>query len=208
MKNSGLKTQGSSLYFKQVSVGYMQNFSYLIGDVNAKECVLVDPAWDVDAVLEVAKKDGMKVVAGVLTHTHFDHCNAVEQLIEKTNAKIYVHEKEAPFLKGIKAQLVLTYEGMNLKIGAVEMTFLHTPGHTEGSQCIFVEDRLVTGDTLFVGACGRCDLPGGNEKKMAESLKRLAGLEESLKVYPGHAYGEDHSTIGQEKRTNPFMKTK
>ena len=87
------------------------------------------------------------------------------------------------------------------------MTFLHTPGHTEGSQCIWVGDRLVTGDTLFVGACCRCDLPGGNERKMAESLKRLAGLDASLKVFPGHAYGAaEHSTIGQEKKTNPFMK--
>ena len=197
----------SSLYFKQVPVGYMQNFAYLIGDSKTKECAMVDPAWDVDAVLREAGKDGMKVVAGFLTHTHFDHCNGVEQLIEKTGAKIYIHESEAPYLKEIRAHLMLTREGSKLKIGSVEMTFLHTPGHTEGSQCIWVVDRLVTGDTLFVGACGRCDLPGGNERKMAESLKRLAGLDASLKVFPGHAYGAaEHSTIGQEKKTNPFMK--
>ena len=104
----------SLLYFKQIPVGYMQNFAYLIGDKKTKECVLVDPAWDVDAVLREAEKDGMTVVAGVLTHTHFDHCNGVEQLIEKTGAKIYIHESEAPYLKEIRAHLMLTREGSKL----------------------------------------------------------------------------------------------
>lgn len=196
-----------SLYFRQIPVGYMGNFIYLIGDSQTKECAMVDPAWDVDAVLKDAEKAGMKVVAGILTHTHFDHANGVEVLVKKTGAKIYVHENEAKYVKEIKEHLVETREGSKLKIGDIEMTFLHTPGHTEGAQCILVEDRLVTGDTLFVGACGRCDLPGGDEKKMKQSLKRLAGLDGSLLVFPGHAYGEaDSSTIGNERRTNPFMK--
>ncbi|MBU9888290.1 MAG: MBL fold metallo-hydrolase [Candidatus Omnitrophica bacterium] len=198
--------EAPSLYFKQIPVGYMQNFAYLIGDKKTGECAVVDPAWDVDAVLREAEADGMKVVACVLTHTHFDHCNGVETLVERTGAKVYVHEKEAPYLKELKPYLVLTREGSTLKIGLFAMTFLHTPGHTEGSQCLLVGDRLVTGDTLFVGACGRCDLPGGDGRKMQESLKRLAGLDASLKVYPGHAYGEPSSTIGEQKRTNPFMK--
>ena len=84
-----------NLYFKQIPVGYMGNFVYLIGDKKAKECALVDPAWDVDAVLAEAEKDGMKVVAGILTHTHFDHANGVEMLIKKTGSKIYVHANEA-----------------------------------------------------------------------------------------------------------------
>jgi len=194
------------LYFKQVSVGYMGNFLYLIGDRRAKECAMVDPAWDVDAVLKDVEKDGMKVVAGILTHTHFDHANGVEALVKKTGCKIYVHENEAKYVTDVKSHLVETKEGSKLKIGDIEMVFLHTPGHTEGAQCILVGDKLVTGDTLFVGACGRCDLPGGNEKKMKQSLKRLADLDGSLMVYPGHAYGdEDSSTIGNERRTNPFM---
>ena len=183
---------------------------------------MVDPARDVDAVLKEAGKDGMKVVAGILTHTHFDHANGVEALVKKTGAKIYVHENEAKCVKEIKDHLVETRDGSKLKVGNVEMTFLHTPGHTEGAQCIRVGrpaktgeprpvfqagDKLVTGDTLFVGACGRCDLPGGDEKKMKQSLKRLAGLEGSLEVYPGHAYGDaNSSTIENERRTNPFMK--
>ena len=196
-----------SLYFKQVPAGYMGNFIYLIGDRKSKECAMVDPAWDVDAILQDVEKDGMKVVAGILTHTHFDHANGVESLVKKTGAKIYVNEHEAKYLKDLKGHLVETKEGSNLQIGDVSMTFLHTPGHTEGAQCLLVEDRLVTGDTLFVGACGRCDLPGGDEKKMKQSLKRLAGLDGSLLVFPGHAYGDaDSSTIGSERRMNPFMK--
>ena len=198
--------EDKDLYFKQIPVGYMGNFIYLIGDRSSQECVMVDPAWDVDAVLKQAEKDGMKVVAGILTHTHFDHCNGVEDLIEKTGAKIFVHEKEAQFLKNIKKNIVETGDGFKFKVGKIEMELLHTPGHTEGAQCIRVEDKLVTGDTLFVGACGRCDLPGGNEKTLIQSLKRLASLDGSLKVFPGHAYGDaDSSTIDHEKKTNPFM---
>ena len=196
-----------SLYFRQIPVGYMGNFVYLIGDKNKKECAMVDPAWDVDAVLKQAEKDGMKVVAGILTHTHFDHSNGVVPLIQKTGAKVYVHENEAKYLKEVQKHLVETREGSKLRIGDLEMTFLHTPGHTEGAQCILFGDRIVTGDTLFVGACGRCDLPGGDEKKIVQSLKRLASLDGALQVFPGHAYGDaDSSTIEHERRTNPFMK--
>jgi len=185
----------------------MGNFIYLIGDKKKKECAMVDPAWDVDAVLKRTEKDGMKIVAGILTHTHFDHSNGVEGLIQKTGVKVYVHENESKFLKEFKDHLVETREGSKFQIGDVEMTFLHTPGHTEGAQCILVGDKLVTGDTLFVGACGRCDLPGGDEKKIMQSLKRLASLDGSLQVFPGHAYGDaDSSTIERERRTNPFMK--
>ena len=199
--------ESKNLYFRQIPAGSMGNFIYLIGDKKKKECAMVDPAWDVDAVLREAEKDGMKVVAGILTHTHFDHSNGVECLIQKTGVKIYVHENEAKYLKELKGYLVETKEGSRLRIGDLEMTFLHTPGHTEGAQCILAGDKLVTGDTLFVGACGRCDLPGGDEKKILQSLKRLASLEGSLQVFPGHAYGEaDSSTIEQERRTNPFMK--
>ncbi len=194
------------LYFKQIPVGYMGNFVYLIGDKKKKECAVVDPAWDVDAILKTAEKDGMKVVAGILTHTHFDHSNGVEDLVQKTGVKIYVHENEAKFLKDVKDHIIETREGFKLKIGDMELAFLHTPGHTEGAQCILVGDKLVTGDTLFVGACGRCDLPGGDEKKILQSLKRLASLEGSLQVFPGHAYGDaDSSTIEHERQTNPFM---
>lgn len=195
-----------NVYFRQIPVGYMQNFCYLIGDEKTKECAVVDPAWDVDAIFKEAEKDNMKIVAAILTHTHFDHSNGVDEVTEKIKGPVYVHEKEAKYLKHLKGRIVETREGYALKIGEMEMSFLHTPGHTEGSQCILIGDLLLTGDTLFVGACGRSDLPGGSEIKMQGSLKRLAGLEASLKVFPGHAYGDaQDSTIGHEKKTNPFM---
>lgn len=198
----------SCLYFKQLEVGHMANFVYLIGDAKTKECAVVDPAWDVDAVLKDAEADGMKVVAGLLTHTHFDHANGVEELIRKTGCKVYVHENEAKYLKDFKKNIIETRDGMKIPVGGIELTVLHTPGHTEGAQCFLVDDILLSGDTLFVGACGRCDLPGGDERKMAASLKRLSELDERTKVYPGHAYGDaTRSTIGQEKRANPFMQS-
>ena len=185
----------------------MGNFAYLIGDAKKKECAVVDPAWDVDAILKKAGADGMKVTAGLLTHTHFDHANGVEELVRKTGCKVYVHENEAKYLKGIKKAIIETREGSKIRIGDVEILALHTPGHTEGAQCFLAGDILISGDTLFPGACGRCDLPGGDERKMAASLKRLSGLDENIKVYSGHAYGDDaSSTIGREKCTNPFMK--
>jgi len=101
----------------------------------------------------------------------------------------------------------LTREGMKIKIGRIEIEVLHTPGHTEGAQCFLTKGKLISGDTLFVGACGRCDLPGGDETKMAGSLKRLAGLDPATEVFPGHAYGSANSTtIEHERKTNPFMK--
>ena len=91
-----------NLYLKQLEVGPMENFIYLIGDKNKRECVMIDPAWDVDSVLRVAAKDDMKVVGGLVTHTHFDHVNGVEHLLEKIKGKVYVHKNESGFLKGMK----------------------------------------------------------------------------------------------------------
>ncbi len=197
----------SDLYFRQIPVGMMANFSYLIGDLKTKECVVVDPAWEVEAVIKRAKDEGMKIIAGILTHTHFDHANNVEKLVKLTNAKIYVHKNEAKEISAVKENIIETDEGFILNVGSLSFKFLHTPGHTKGSQCVAVEDRLITGDTLFVGACGRCDLPGGSEREMSQSLKRLASLDGKLKVFAGHAYGDsDFSTIDREKRMNPYMR--
>jgi len=183
----------------------MQNFVYLIGDTNKRECVMVDPAWDVDHVLNVAQKDDMKVIAGLLTHTHYDHCNGVEELLGKTKSKIFVNKHEAEFLKGMKKEIKKVDSGHKLAVGDLEITFLHTPGHTPGSQCFMIQGNLVSGDTLFISACGRCDLPGGNAKQMYESLQKLAGLEEKTVLLPGHNYADDlTSTIGREKNENPY----
>jgi len=195
----------SILYLKQLEVGPMQNFIYLIGDKNKRECVMVDPAWDVDQVLRVAQEDGMKVMGGLITHTHFDHCNGAEELLERTKGKIYVHKNEAEFLKGMKKEIEKVESGYKLRVGDLEITFVHTPGHTPGSQCFLIQGNLVSGDTLFIDACGRCDLPGGNANQMYDSLQSLAKLGDRTILLPGHNYAEDPtSTIGQEKSHNPY----
>jgi glyoxylase-like metal-dependent hydrolase (beta-lactamase superfamily II) len=193
------------IYLKQLEVGPMQNFIYLIGDPKKRECVMVDPAWDVDQVLRVAHADDMKVIGGLITHTHFDHCNGVEELLEKTKSKVYVHKNETKFLKGMQKDMVKVDSGFKLAVGDIVITFLHTPGHTPGSQCFLLQDRLVSGDTLFINACGRCDLSGGDATEMYESLQRLAKLDDSTILLPGHNYADrTTSTIGDEKRFNPY----
>jgi len=194
-----------SLYLRQLEVGPMENFIYLIGDRASGECVMVDPAWDVDSVLKVAEADDMKVTGGMVTHTHYDHCNGAEALLSKIKGKLHVHVKEAGFLKGMRSDIALVESGDKLQIGRYTITFIHTPGHTPGSQCFMVEDHLVSGDTLFINACGRCDLPGGNAAQMYESLQTLSNLPEHTILLPGHNYDkEPTSTIGKEKRENPY----
>ena len=186
----------------------MQNFIYLVGDRQKRECIMVDPAWDVKAVLERAAQDEMKVTGALVTHAHFDHVNGLDEFLKDVKGKIYCNKDEAEFLKYWASDLKPVTDGDKLSVGDIEITFLHTPGHTPGSQCFLVEDKLVSGDTLFIQACGRCDLPGGNPEQMYFSLKRLAALDEKTTLYPGHNYSDTPtSTLGQEKRSNPYLQS-
>ncbi|MBU3759882.1 MAG: MBL fold metallo-hydrolase [Candidatus Omnitrophica bacterium] len=197
----------SKLYLRQLEVGPMQNFIYLLGDAEKKECLMVDPAWDVPAVVRAAEADGMKITGALLTHGHGDHCNGVPDFAAITGRPVYVNKNEAPFLKPWKKELVLVDAGDAVKAGDLTVTFLHTPGHTPGSQCFMAENHLVSGDTLFINACGRCDLPGGSAEQMYHSLQSLAKLDDSVILLPGHNYSDDGSTastIGKEKRQNPY----
>jgi len=194
-----------NFYLKQIEVGPMENFVYLIGDTEKRECVMVDPAWEVSRVLDIARSDDMTVKAGLVTHTHFDHVNGVEELIEKASCKIYVNKNEVSFLKNVQSDLKPVEGGDKVKVGNFEITFLHTPGHTPGSQCFLIENRLVSGDTLFINACGRCDLPGGNAEEMYDSLQTLGKLDSNTVLLPGHNYADETtSSIGKEKRENPY----
>lgn len=194
------------LYLKQMEVGPMQNFVYLIGDKARREALVVDPAWNVPAVLKVAEEEGFQVKGALITHTHFDHVNGLEELLNQTDGTVYIHKNEAQYLKGMKGNIKKMDGGEKIKIGDVEISFLHTPGHTPGSQCFLIGNNLVSGDTLFINACGRCDLPGGNAEEMYESLTKLAGLDEKTVLYPGHNYADEPtSTIGREKRFNPYL---
>jgi hydroxyacylglutathione hydrolase len=205
-----------TVYFRQLELGPMQNFVYLLGDPATRECVVVDPAWEIDTILEHVNADGMRLTGALVTHTHQDHVGGhlfghdipgVEALLERVPAKVYVHKAEREFLKGFGSDLVKVDNHDTLAIGRLTLTFLHTPGHTPGSQCFLVDGRLVSGDTLFIGACGRTDLPGSDPKEMYYSLtQRLAALPDETVLLPGHNYGGLYSTIGREKRGNPFMR--
>jgi hydroxyacylglutathione hydrolase len=210
----------SPLYLKQMELGPMQNFVYLIGDPLARECVVVDPAWEIDHIVETAQADGYAITGALVSHTHQDHVGGsleswgmpgripgVEDLLEKVRAKVYVHKAEREFLLGFGSDLVKVDNHDTLKVGRLTIEFLHTPGHTPGSQCFLVDGRLVSGDTLFIGSCGRTDLPGSDPTEMYYSLtQRLAALPDDTLLLPGHNYGGPSSTIGQEKRQNPFMR--
>src|SRR5207245_9736496 len=131
----------------------------------------------------------------------------VEELLARVPLKVYVHKAEREFLPGLGSDLVQVDNHDTLSIGWFTLTFLHTPGHTPGSQCFLVDDRLVSGDTLFIGSCGRTDLPGSDPAEMYYSLtQRLGALPDGTLLFPGHNYGGPSSTLGNEKQQNPFMR--
>jgi glyoxylase-like metal-dependent hydrolase (beta-lactamase superfamily II) len=205
-----------TIYLKQMELGPMQNFIYLVGDPATRQCVVVDPAWEIETIVQTAAADDMTIVAALITHTHQDHVGGhlfgtnipgVEELLEKVKAKVYVHKAEREFLKGFGSDLVKVDNTDTLQVGRLGLTFLHTPGHTPGSQCFLVDGRLISGDTLFIGSCGRTDLPGSDPTEMYYSLtQRLGKLPDETILFPGHNYGGPSSTLGDEKRGNPFMR--
>jgi hydroxyacylglutathione hydrolase len=196
-----------SIYLKQVELGPMANYVYFIGDPKTREVAVVDPAWDVDRIVEMAQEQDLTIAKILITHSHFDHINGVEDLLNRTRAKVYINKAEAEFMKAVWPDLVKVGSGDTTNVGDVQVTFLHTPGHTPGSQCFLVQNNLISGDTLFIGACGRCDLPGSNPEEMYYSLtQRLAKLDDRTVVFPGHNYAaRPYSTIADEKRFNPYL---
>jgi len=214
------------LYFRQEAVGEMANFAYLVGSRATREAVIVDPAWSVDALLDRAEADGMRVVGALVTHYHPDHCGGslwghsiegVARLLARSPVPVHVNEHEAEGVRKITgaapSDLARHAGGDALALGAVRVRLLHTPGHTPGSQCFLVEEEghpgaLVSGDTLFLGSCGRVDLPGSDPEAMYRSLTgTLKQLPDETLLYPGHLYSSDpFSTMGEQKRRNPFLR--
>ena len=214
------------LYFRQEPVGEMANLAYLVGSLSTREALLIDPAWSVDALLDRAEADGMRVVGALVTHYHQDHVGGeifgmriqgLARLLERQPVPIHVNETEAEGTRrvtGVAASDLVSHAGGDtLALGQIRVRLLHTPGHTPGSQCFFVEEagrpgRLVAGDTLFLGSCGRVDLPGGDAEALYGSLHgTLRRLPDETLLYPGHLYApEAFSTIGEQKRTNPYLR--
>jgi glyoxylase-like metal-dependent hydrolase (beta-lactamase superfamily II) len=208
------------VYLRQMELGPMQNFVYLVGDREAGECVVVDPAWEIDRIVQAAEADGMRITGVLVTHTHQDHVGGsladwgmpgripgLEELLARVPARVYVHRAEADALRGLGSDLVRVESAMDLAVGRFPVTFIHTPGHTPGSQCFLVDGNLISGDTLFIRACGRTDLPGGDPSELHFSLtRRLGELPDATVLYPGHNYAGERSTLADERRENPFLR--
>jgi len=205
-----MKDTKDTVLIEQIPLGPMQNFVYLVGCPRTKEAAVVDPAWNVSAIVDAAKKDGMTIKHILLTHSHFDHTNGVEERAAKTHAAVYANKNEIPFLsfRGIRVQPL--EDGQTLSLGDVSIRCIHTPGHTPGSQCFVIQNHLISGDTLFINACGRTDLPGGSAGQLAESLcGKLKRLDDGMVLLPGHDYGDvPQTTLGQQKKENPYMQGK
>ena len=186
----------------QIPVGPMQNFTYLIWDDETKEAAIIDPSWDLDKVLKEAEVRSLKIRYILNTHTHHDHCLGNEYVKKKTGAEIIGG-------KGAKAKLDrVVGDGEQIPLGHSYITVISTPGHSPDSLCYLFEQNLFTGDTLFVGECGRTDLPGGSAEDLYESLfNKILKLDDNIKVYPGHNYGPSpNSTIGYERKNNYTLK--
>lgn len=183
----------------QIPVGQMANFTYIIADEETDEAAVIDPSWDLDKIFDALKKNGWKTKYVINTHSHFDHVIGNEQVAKVTGAKIVQH-KASKLDKDLEVS-----DGDVLDVGRFKLRVHHTPGHSKDSICLVLDGQLVfTGDTLFVGNCGRTDLPGSDPAEMYDSLfERVAKLDENLVVYPGHDYGTTPtSTVGREKKTN------
>jgi hydroxyacylglutathione hydrolase len=206
------------LYFKQIEIGPMQNYVYLIGSTETRKAAVVDAAWDINEIVRIAAQDEMEITHALVTHTHPDHVGGgfagmdiagVTELLEKCKAKVVVHKAEAEFIKGLSSSdMIKTDNGDRADVGGLEIQLMHTPGHTPGSQCFLVGNRVVSGDTLFIDACGRVDFPGGNPEQIYYSLtQKLMALPDDMILFPGHNYAPlKHATMGEQKKTNPYLR--
>ena len=220
------------LYFRQLLCGrdiartdpiarQMVNFVYLVGDRETGEAVVIDPAYDIKGIIETAEADGMKLTGALATHYHADHVggnmmghqiSGVRELQMLNPVPVHVQADEAPWVQRTTelaaSDLVEHRSGDIVMVGEIPIELIHTPGHTPGSQCFLVDNRLVAGDTLFLEGCGRTDLPGGDPAALYESLtQRLAKVPDDAVLYPGHLYSQDPSaTMGATRRGNYVFK--
>jgi hydroxyacylglutathione hydrolase len=188
----------------QVHVGPMENFSYLLIDEKSREAMVIDSGWETESILSVVEKEKLRVKYVVATHRHFDHVKTIRDLAKQLGAPVVAHESSdiAPDRR-VKS-------GDVLELGDTKVRVIHTPGHTEDSICLFDGSNLFTGDTLFIGNCGRTDLPGGSPRELYHSLhETILALPPGSVIYPGHDYGDvPHRSLGEERKTNPTLLAK
>ena len=192
---------------KTLALGAYQTNTYLVWEETSPTCVVIDPGYEPDTILDEAKKLGKEITAVLLTHGHFDHVGGVRELAAETGCPVYLHEAELSMPPQMTAGPLFytnTYgEGDFVEAAGLSFKVLHTPGHTPGSVCLLCENAMFSGDTLFWGSCGRTDLPGGSWATIRKSLLRLAALSGDYDVYPGHG---DATTLSFERKMNPYMR--
>lgn len=207
------------LIVEQIEIGPMQNFTYIVGSKRTREVAIIDPAWDIDSLLERIDEQGYTLTAALATHYHPDHVGGgmgqrnipgLAELMGKRPVKVYAHKLEVDGVKKVTqlsdSDIKSVESGDTLKLGDVEVEFLHTPGHTPGSQCFKIKNTLVSGDTLFVQGCGRVDLPGSNSDDMYASLDKLKSLPDDTLLLPGHNYSHvPNATMGDTKKVNTYL---
>ncbi len=189
-------------------LGPMENFVYLIHDLDSQTAALVDPAWEVDELIDLAARQDIRITDILLTHSHHDHTNGLQHCLEKTDARVHLMKAEAKFWGADLAKPVLHHGGDTLQLGQTEIHLMHTPGHTPGSACFHVGNDLIAGDTLFVFGCGRCDMSGGDPEQMFHSLKKIRStLPATTVLHPGHNYAPQSptSTLQAQSEGNPFL---
>ena len=218
----------SPLEIKQMELGPMENYIYLVTNKFTKDCVVIDPAWDVDAIKDEVSANGLNLKAALITHGHPDHTNGIEELLKHYDIPIMVSESEAEFYKPIGENIIDVKASHKLELGdaenRIDIDFVHTPGHTPGSQCFYIktakrsysaandvhfesENILVSGDTLFLDGCGRCDMPGGDAEVMYDTISNiLMKMPDDTVIFPGHNYHHYCcDSLENQKKTNPYM---
>ena len=196
------------VFIHQFEVGPWQNFIYFVGDKATRQCAVVDPAWNYEIILKEAERLDVTIANILCTHSHFDHVNEVEYLLRHVDVPVYMLGMEADFGNFRCENLVRSSPGDALRVGShCDITMVHTPGHTPGSTCYHVDDVLVTGDTMFVNGCGRCDLVGGDPEIKYSTLWRLLDrLPGSTIMYPGHNYDDAPTAqLDEQLKTNPWL---
>ena len=203
-----MQQQKQTYTIKTFDIGPMQNLIYVITDNDTKESAIVDPAWDMTEIYEYLNNNNLVLKKILLTHSHNDHVNAVDEVLDKFDTQIHINKKEKVFWAKDYDNFSINYGGDIIYLGETQIKSLHTPGHTPGSTCYHIGSNLIAGDTLFVFGCGRCDLHGGNPEAMYHTLKDIKNnLDSETIILPGHNYSiKKQSSLKEEINGNPFMR--